>query len=338
MALNEQGGAPGNAERDPGLDRLYQAAGREEPARHLDAAILAAARREVGARPRPLSALRGWRVPVSIAAVVVLSVSLVTLVHEEGGEQLVSPGAPGVSRPAAPPAPGPAPTPELPKTVAPPDPAPSGRLSQGEITASASRARRGASGELRRDRSPEARATGEEAGRTGPPPVEAAPDTGRTPVDRPPAADDATRPATATMDSRPSPAAAASGTEATGGLAAESPRPAPAAQAKRAAKPMAEPRRERQSGFGEEPGVPRGTQPSAAPSPAEPPRARTGVRGSGPEESPPVNRRLIPLLKELEGQPPQKWLDRIEEMRRQGRLDDAEELMSEFKRRFPYYR
>jgi hypothetical protein len=83
------GGTSGNAERDARLDRLYREAGSEMPPARLDAAILAAAHREVVARPRPLSSmLRRWRVPVSIAAVVVLSVSLVTLVQEEGGDRL----------------------------------------------------------------------------------------------------------------------------------------------------------------------------------------------------------------------------------------------------------
>jgi len=129
MALNEinPGGTPGNAERDSGLDRLYRATGREEPPARLDAAILAAARREVGARPRTQPhALRRWQVPVSIAAVVVLSVSLVTVVREEGGEQLMrapasapaqppvaepAPSAPAVSEMARPRPPGSAPAP-----------------------------------------------------------------------------------------------------------------------------------------------------------------------------------------------------------------------------------
>ena len=85
MALKEHTpGTPAGSERDPLLDRAYRGAATDEPPARLDAAILAAARREAGARPRPLSAvLRAWRVPVSIAAVVVLSVSLVTLVREE---------------------------------------------------------------------------------------------------------------------------------------------------------------------------------------------------------------------------------------------------------------
>ena len=51
MALNEPD------TRDPRLERLYRDAGHEEPPAHLDAAILAAARREAGAR-RDVEALR----------------------------------------------------------------------------------------------------------------------------------------------------------------------------------------------------------------------------------------------------------------------------------------
>ena len=99
MTVNERdsGGITGAEARDPRLDRLYRETGHEGPPVHLDAAILAAARREVGARPRPLaSALRRWRVPVSIAALVLVSVSLVTLVREEGGGQLEPPSSVGL--------------------------------------------------------------------------------------------------------------------------------------------------------------------------------------------------------------------------------------------------
>lgn len=105
MAVNERkcGSGPDSAERDPRLDRLYRETPREAPPAHLDAAILAAARREVGAGPRPLMArLRRWRVPVSIAAVIVLSASLVTLVREEGGEPPMH--TPPATAPAAQPA------------------------------------------------------------------------------------------------------------------------------------------------------------------------------------------------------------------------------------------
>lgn len=91
-------GAP---ERDAHLARLMQAAGAESPPHALDAAIRAAARREVGARPQgvggggavePLSRRKhNWYVPVSIAAVVVMSASLVAIVHHEKGDELAQP-------------------------------------------------------------------------------------------------------------------------------------------------------------------------------------------------------------------------------------------------------
>jgi len=101
MALNEHDRS--SLERDARLDRLYAHAGREEPPARLDAAIQAAARRAVGARPQPLGArLRRWGVPISIAAVVVVSVSLVTLMREEGAGRIEEsyPPAPKAIAPA----------------------------------------------------------------------------------------------------------------------------------------------------------------------------------------------------------------------------------------------
>src|SRR5690606_14950444 len=60
-----------------------------EPSAELDDAIRAAARREVAAGPRR-AGIRRWTVPVSLAAVVVLSVSVVTMMREQGADQLES--------------------------------------------------------------------------------------------------------------------------------------------------------------------------------------------------------------------------------------------------------
>ena len=80
--------------RDATLTSLYRATARDAPSPALDAAILAAARREVRARPRPagFAFARAWRGPLSVAAVVVVSVSLVILMREEAPE-LVAPRA-----------------------------------------------------------------------------------------------------------------------------------------------------------------------------------------------------------------------------------------------------
>jgi hypothetical protein len=82
-------------ERDAGLTAIYRAAAQEAPPAALDAAILAAARREVGARPRPAGFSFGhpWRASLSIAAVIVLSVSVVTLIREEAPEFVAPPRA-----------------------------------------------------------------------------------------------------------------------------------------------------------------------------------------------------------------------------------------------------
>jgi hypothetical protein len=97
---------PDDVARDPALDRAYRAAADEEPPARLDDAIRAAARREVGARPQPAggSGLRRWRVPVSIAAMVVVGASVVTLMRDEQPALLESPAnkvLPPASAPAA---------------------------------------------------------------------------------------------------------------------------------------------------------------------------------------------------------------------------------------------
>lgn len=71
--------------RDPHVSAGYRALGRESPPAALDAAILAASRRAVGAGPQRAGASRArrWALPVSIAAVVVLSVSLVVRIQLE---------------------------------------------------------------------------------------------------------------------------------------------------------------------------------------------------------------------------------------------------------------
>jgi hypothetical protein len=52
------------------------------------------------------------------------------------------------------------------------------------------------------------------------------------------------------------------------------------------------------------------------------------------QAKPPEQDRL-PAWQGYEKEPPQKWLVRIEELKRQGRAAEAEEMLSEFKRRFP---
>ncbi len=69
---------------DDQISALYRKVSAEQPPSHLDDAILAAAKREVHATPRPLSPFSTrWTLPFSLAAVIVLSVSVVTLVQKD---------------------------------------------------------------------------------------------------------------------------------------------------------------------------------------------------------------------------------------------------------------
>lgn len=91
--MSEQPGRTTDEPVDPELVRLYREASRETPPALLDAPILAAARREAGAHPHAggegRSAAyssgakrRSWGVPLALAAVVVLTVSILTLSPE----------------------------------------------------------------------------------------------------------------------------------------------------------------------------------------------------------------------------------------------------------------
>lgn len=73
------------------VSERYRAGADDEPSARLDSAVLAAARREV-AQPRQR---RNWQVPASIAAMLVLGVSLVLLVRDN------EPPLPSFDRPAA---------------------------------------------------------------------------------------------------------------------------------------------------------------------------------------------------------------------------------------------
>jgi len=63
------------------LGALYHAGSTAQPPAHIDQAILARARRSV--RSTPQRSRPSWSVPVSMAAVLVLSISLISLIHKE---------------------------------------------------------------------------------------------------------------------------------------------------------------------------------------------------------------------------------------------------------------
>jgi hypothetical protein len=98
----------------------------EMPGPDLDAAILAASRRAVGARPESADRqrLRRWGPPFAAAAVILIASSLLLLLHDERRHEVVlQDGPPATS------APGPAPVPEATRaeTSGPREPAPPSR-------------------------------------------------------------------------------------------------------------------------------------------------------------------------------------------------------------------
>lgn len=178
---------------DPELARLYRDAAREEPPQHLDAAILAAARREAGAQPRPLqqpaggtvssrmktgnvpaaNRYRRWHVSVALAAVLVLSVSLVTL-HREG-EEYQPMGAPGAPPAAQERRDAPAPSPQPPASPSARKAVPERRVEDARAAGSAEDSVRSAQPTRREEAAPAAAAEAEAPGGGQPPSSLAAP-------------------------------------------------------------------------------------------------------------------------------------------------------------------
>ena len=324
--------------RDPDLDRAYAAGANEGPPARLDAAILAAARREAGAGPRRLGMLRAWRAPVALAAVLVLSVSVVLLLREEGADRLD----------------------QLPPSAAPPA-VDSARRSEPAASAKLESARGAAPSadvapQARDAPAPQPRAVEEDRRKVEvpsavmqapPPPAEAPPPAPR-PFADPPAAPDELRAApaappaqTGSLAKETDPGAAAGARERAATVERE-------AQAQRVPAPPAE----RTPASPGEKAVPPAEKASAPPVAAAP-DAATGALGRSQVQSrralPDANRMeqkpredlaaaaSRPVWQGFERQPPEKWLVRMEELRRTGRDEDAREMLMEFRKRFPQY-
>ncbi len=284
---------------DPRLTQAYRGLPAEEPPPALDDAIRAAARRAVASRPRSSR----WRVPVSIAAVLVLAFGIALQLERE---QPILDDAPPAGLRSKPEAPA---TPEPKSEAKPPSPGL-------EATPPAS-APRPAETTLPSAPEPvrEKKAVAVPAAPPSPQPAEAA-----QPAFAPPPspAADAARPAQAL----PPPAQNVS---PAGPSAPAPPVAAPAAPVPGAALPPAS--------------APVGT--TFAPDPAsrrgEPLRAAPGVSGLSKEEaeraaSPAEKRRM------QDAEPPEPWLERIAELRRQGRDAEADAAWAAFRRAYPGYR
>lgn len=378
---------------DPRLARLYQVASSDEPPGELDAAILAAARRSVQAGPvaigggqmasPPLRAKRNWYVPVSIAAVLVLSVSLVTLVYEEKGGELAQPPMATGPRASAP-APAAVPANEvaavlseksdanlndaMPAKAAPAatvavenaarapvaanDPAKKQRAEKPEVMAE-----RVPSGDARRDQAtstlpreqgpatsaldkqraepfPAARESEAKAMAAPPPPVTVpAPGAVASAIPAP------------LQESSVEAARARSEADSSAKPARRAVQQAPAATDSVAASPAA---RQAAGSVGSSAigvrGFDGGTLSAAKEAPAPvsaagrvEDRALSASPRSAtvPPAKPALASQTAPLWRGLEDQPPEKWLERLAEFRRDNRKDDADMLLVEFRRRFP---
>ena len=303
-------------ERDSKLSALYPLAGSDGPSPALDAAISAAAHRAVGARPRlagsPFS--RSWRVPLSIAAVVVVSVSVVILMREESPEVAQLTPAPVAGSPSKPDSGAN----ELPKPASPPVAADSGvspKPPQKAVPPAADRpaaseplAKRraapeafpGATGARDADRAKPGRLAPKEQARSD---VAAASKEARLKA----AQAEPARPAEGKVQSLD----VQSASTVAGGMQGA------ASAAKKESTAAA-------AGKDEEY---RDAQRARTPAPAAAPAATLERQAAQSADN---------LLAQT-SLPPAKWLERIEDLRKQGKLDEARASLAEFKKRYPEY-
>jgi hypothetical protein len=255
------------------ISERYRSLSREEPPRHLDDAILAAARRAAATRPAPLvvpSGRQRWYFPLAAAAIIVLAVAVTMHVEREQPDLEVAeapPSAPAAAREeqaAAAQAPA-----ELPRAFT-PDPKPAPAPSR----------------ELRAQRDTERLADLQKS--------QAAP------------ASPAPPPASA---SAPAPAQdAISGARESG-------------RADAGAKPFSEMQQAPAR-------VPQAT-------PASPMREEARARASrAPDAAPAVTGALGPFAYTS----PEQWLQGIADLRRQGRHEEADKALAEFRRAYPDYK
>jgi hypothetical protein len=78
------------------VSRRYHTEATQQPAKHLDEAILAASRKAVATKPRAVTSpfTSNWYVPISLAAVLVLCVGLVFNIYQDSGHELLTAPSP----------------------------------------------------------------------------------------------------------------------------------------------------------------------------------------------------------------------------------------------------
>ena len=314
----------GDDPRDPAIDAAYRAAARDEPPHALDERILAAAHRAVSARPAPAGRTfaQRWRVPVALAATVVLSATVTLMVYES--EQSPSPselrGGESLREDRAAPEP-PAATDMLKKESGAAGSAPSRDLRemprQSESEARKPKRDARAPGAMRdEEASPRQKTQGlsSNEGKRAPAPAAASP----------PAAPPAARQA-APAQSAPVPAPAA---PAAKGFAPTPPQAAPARPAEvplRREEPFAGPRL--------------APAPAAPPPPAEADEARTLSRERALSDRPAGRGEREAATGALQQHflTPEEWLAEIRKLKQAGRTDEANGLLAEFRARYADY-
>jgi hypothetical protein len=308
------------SEHDDEVLRRYRSLAREEPPASIDAAILAASRRSVRARP-----FARWAGPVSVAAVLVLALGLVLKVQREAPEAPMPSAdtrANAVTTPAIVPAP-PAPTSAAPAPMA---TAPAG--------AAASPPAQAAPTTPAPERREQAKAKTESALRYEPAPAqEPAPPQKARAVARPFAQGPAEAEAVTRADLQSSNAARDASSAATEAkvaapdakvvvpaapAAASAPAPMPAAPAPMAAPPPA----------------------SAADANAQgtlaPQREATTQRSAAPRAL--EKSRAADALAKTPADPIERELERIARLREEGHQDEADAALAAFRREHPDYR
>jgi hypothetical protein len=286
--------------------------------------------------------------PLSLAAVVVLSVTVVTLVTERGGE-LADMGAP--------------PRPAERTTQAPDSTGMRSQQAEGGAPAASAEPPRAAPDRLAKRPSDEfvpAPATPPAAA-----PAPAAPMQSRQGERASPKEAARDRAAAEQPLMEPVPAPAEAPTSTAGSLAAGAPGALgrsldselgrredvqPGASARDEVAPPAAPAARKAQALEQSPAAPGAAAPAVTPKRAAPPAA--SPFGSQSQESTAAEQRSLAgaqaaakqappggemarLLKSLENQPPERWLEKIEELRRAGRNAEGDELLAEFKKRFP---
>ena len=287
-------------DRDEELSRRYRDLAREEPPRALDDAILAAARREVRSHPAPLVAPSGRRRWfVPVAAAAVIVLSAVVTLHVQREQ-------PGIDSPEY------APPPAARKDEAPPPAvAPRAEMREEQVAPKAKKdidalyskvePQKGQPERRQRQAAPAPEPVAPSQAPAGEPSPLA-----RAPVEAKPAEQERFSPDPGRV------------------AAAPAPPPAPQAQVQPSA-PAAQP-------------APRAADSAGAAAGAAPPAAAENRRAfGGLRDSPRLDQRTL-AKREAQVEPPEKMLERIATLRREGRDKEADDLYAEFKRRYPDYR